>query len=33
VQLLNPDKASHYLDTVSDERQRSAVLAIRLYQK
>jgi hypothetical protein len=30
VQLLNPDKASHYLDTVSDERQRSAVLAIHL---
>lgn len=30
MQLLNPDKASHYLDTVQGQRQRSAVLAIHL---
>jgi hypothetical protein len=30
MQLLNPDKASYYMDTVQDQRQRSAVLAIHL---
>lgn len=30
IQLLNPDKASHYMDTIRDQRQRSAVLAIHL---
>jgi hypothetical protein len=30
MQLLNPDKASHYMDTIRDQRQRSAVLAIHL---
>lgn len=30
IQLLNPDKASHYMDTVQGQRQRSAVLAIHL---
>lgn len=30
MQLLNPDKASQYMDTVQDQRQRSAVLAIHL---
>jgi hypothetical protein len=30
MQLLNPDKASHYLDTITGDRQRSAVLAIHL---
>jgi hypothetical protein len=30
IQLLNPDKASYYMDTVHDLRQRSAVLAIHL---
>jgi hypothetical protein len=28
--VLNPEKASHYFDTVRGERQRSAVLAIHL---
>jgi hypothetical protein len=30
MQLLNPDKASQYMDTVHDQRQRSAVLAVHL---
>lgn len=30
MQLLNPKKASQYLDAVRDERQRGAVLAIHL---
>jgi hypothetical protein len=30
IQLLNPDRASRYMDTVQDQRQRSAVLAIHL---
>jgi hypothetical protein len=30
MQLLNPEKASQYIDTVQGERQRSAVLAIHL---
>lgn len=30
IQLLNPDKASHYMDMLQDQRQRSAVLAIHL---
>ncbi len=30
MQLLNPDKASHFMDTIQDQRQRSAVLAIHL---
>ncbi len=28
MQVLNPDKASHYIDTLRDERQRSVVLAL-----
>jgi hypothetical protein len=30
IQLLNPDKASHYMDMLQGQRQRSAVLAIHL---
>jgi hypothetical protein len=30
MQVLNPEKASQYMDTVQGERQRSAVLAIHL---
>ncbi len=30
MQLLNPDKASQYMDTVQDKRQRSAILAVHL---
>jgi len=30
MQVLNPDKASHYIDTLRGERQRSAVLALHL---